>query len=185
MALDGWLDIRGGPELEKFTLFVSVQLHHKPPPNSAEAAVALLLGWAPLAERRGFKPLALLHRPVEVDAMVLSAAVPLALLWGKAEASQLNDLWQAGLKGKDKSALVQAASDLSLGISQSDELSGIHDIDVAMGDPGVAAGWLALVLAVEHAAMTGKPQLMATREGALRLAITQPAKEQGKVEWKG
>jgi hypothetical protein len=185
MELDEWLDIHGGPELEKFTLFISVQLHHKPPPNSAEAAIALLLGWAPLVERRGLKPLALLHRPVEVDAMALNAAVSLALLWGNAEALQLKDLWQAGLKGKDKSALVQAMSDLSLGISQSDELSGVHDIDVAVGNPGVAAGWLALVLAIEHAAMTGKPQLMATRENTLRLAIAQPATGSSKVELKG
>jgi hypothetical protein len=175
MELDEWLDVRGGPELEKFILFISVQLHHKPPPNSAEAAVALLLGWAPLVERLGLKPFALLHRPVDIDSMPLNAAVSRALLWGKAEAVQLNDLWQAGLKGKDKSALVQAASDLSLGISKSDQLSGIHDIDVAIGDPGVAAGWLALVLAIEHAEMTGKPQLMATRESTLRLAIARPA----------
>jgi hypothetical protein len=185
MELDGWLDIRGGPELEKFTLFVSVQLHHKPLSNSAEAAVALLLGWAPLVERSGLKPLALLHRPVEVGSIALNAAVSLALLWGKAEAMQLNDLWQAGLEGKDKSALVQAASDLSLGISKSDQLSGIHDIDVAIGDPGVAAGWLALVLAIEHAAMTGKPQLMATGKSTLRLAVAQPATGSKKVEWKG
>lgn len=45
MALDEWLDIRGGLSLEKFTLFVSIQLHDTPPQNSAEAAVALLLGW--------------------------------------------------------------------------------------------------------------------------------------------
>jgi hypothetical protein len=185
MELDGWLDIRGGPELEKFTLFVSVQLHHEPPSNSAEAAVALLLGWAPLVERLGLKPLALVHRPVEVDLISLNAAVTLGLLWGKAEALQLNDLWQAGLERKDKSALVQVASDLSLGISQSDQLSGIHDIDVAIGDAGVAAGWLALVLAIEHAAMTGKPQLMATRKSTLRLAIAQPATGSSKVEWKG
>ena len=50
----------------------------------------------------------------------------------------------------------------------------LGSIDVAMGNPGVAAGWLALVLAIEHAAMTGKPQLMATRENTLRLAIAQP-----------
>jgi hypothetical protein len=175
MVLDRWLDIQGGPTLEKFTLFVSAQLHDTPPPDSAEAAVALLLGWAPLAERRGVKTLAMLHRPVEAVPEILNEAIPTTLLWGRTTALQVDDLWQAGLEKSDKPALVQSASDLTLGVSKTDKLAGIHDADTAIGHPGVAAGWLAVALAIEHAVNGGKPQLTAWREGSLRLAVVQPA----------
>jgi len=175
MALDEWLDIRGGPSLEKFILFVAVQLHDIPPENSAEAAVALLLGWAPLVDRRGMKSLARLHRPVEAESTSLNDVMSTALLWGETSAVHISDLWQAGLKKEDKPALIQSATDLSLGISGTESLSGIHDIDKALGNPGVAAGWLAAALAIEHAAQSGKPQLIVWREGSLRLAVAQPA----------
>jgi hypothetical protein len=174
MALDEWLDIKGGPTLEKFTLFVSAQLHETPPENSAEAAVALLLGWAPLAERRGVKPVALLHRPVEYTAATANDTISTALLWGRTDSSQIEDLWQAGLEKADKPLLVQAASDLSLGVFRTDKLSGIHDVDVALGHSGAAAGWLAVALAIEHAEQHGKPQLAAYREGTLRFSVVQP-----------
>lgn len=174
LALDEWLDIRGGPTLEKFTLFVSAQLHETPPEKSAEAAVALLLNWAPLAERHGTKPLALLHRPVENTTTSLNDSIATALLWGRTTASQVDDLWQAGLESPDKPALVQGASDLLLGVSKTDDLCGIHDIDVVLGHPGTVAGWLAVAFAVEHARQTDKPQLIAWREGSLRLAVAQP-----------
>ena len=185
MVLDEWLDICGGPELEKITLYVAVQLHDKPPAGSAEAAVALLLGWAPLTARKGLPALALLHRPVETDLAVLNDAAALSLLWGNTEAAQVSDLWQAGLSKADKPALVKASSDLALGISQTDDLSGIHDIDVAIGNAGVAASWLALAMAVEHATTTGKAQWIACRENTLRLAIAQPASQDDNVEQKG
>ncbi|CAG9258354.1 conserved hypothetical protein [Burkholderia diffusa] len=182
MALDEWLDIKGGPSLEKFSLFVSVQLHDAPPENSAESAVALLLGWAPLAERRGLQPVAMLHRPLEIDTSVLNDGIRLSLLWGKATPAKVNDLWQAGLLGTDKGALLQTASDAKLSISQTAELSGVHDIDTALGGPGICAGWLAAALAIEHAGQTGAPQLIAWREGSLRLAIAQPVAQKKEAE---
>jgi hypothetical protein len=125
LALDEWLDIPGGPTLEKFTLFVSAQLHETPPEKSAEAAVALLLNWAPLAERHGTKPLALLHRPVENNTTSLNDSIATALLWGRTTASQVDDLWQAELESPDKPVLVQGASDLLLGVSKTDDLCGM------------------------------------------------------------
>ncbi|MGS1054461.1 hypothetical protein ACVCH9_06615 [Burkholderia glumae] len=65
MAVDEWLDVKGGHSLEKFTLFVSAQLHDMPIAGTGETAVAILLGWAPLAARRGLNMIAMLHRPVE------------------------------------------------------------------------------------------------------------------------
>ena len=175
MALDAWLDIYGGPQLEKFALFVAVQLHATPQANGAEAATALLVGWAPLAERKGLAPQALLHRPVEADANRIQDAVSRALLWGNTEAAEVFDLWQAGMAKADKAALLKASSDLKSGVSQTDSFSGLHDIDVAIGEAGVSAAWLAIALAAEHAAQTAKPQIVASRQSTLRLAVVQPA----------
>jgi hypothetical protein len=177
MALNDWLDIRGGPKLEKFALFVAVQLHDIPPENSAEAAVGLLLGWVPLAERKGLTSLAHLHRPVQAEPDRINEAVSRALLWGGVEPAELSDLWQGGLEHADKSALTRAASDLALGVSDTDGLSGIHDIDIALGDAAVASAWLVLALAAEHASNTGKPQLVSSRQNTLRLAVVRPAGE--------
>jgi hypothetical protein len=174
MALDAWLDHQGGPTLERFTLFVSVQLHDTPPQNSGEAAIALLLGWPPLAERRGVKSLAMLHRPVEATSESLNDTMLTTLVWGHTAAPQINHLWQAGLKKADKPALAQSASDLTLGVSATDKLSGIHDIDAAIGHAGLASGWLAVALAIDHSTNVSEPQLVVWREETLRFAVVQP-----------
>ncbi|GAU05093.1 hypothetical protein BSLA_02r3163 [Burkholderia stabilis] len=173
MILDEWLDIRGGPALERATLYVSAQLHDSPTQSSAEAAVGVLLAWAPLTERYGLKARALLHRPVEIGASGLDAALFKVLQWSETTAAEINDLWQAGLPGQDARALLQAASDTKLGVSQTNGLSGVHDIDRAIGHPGVCAGWLDIAFGIEHAARTGAPQLMAWHEGALRFAVAR------------
>ncbi|RBB33091.1 hypothetical protein DPV79_36285 [Burkholderia reimsis] len=176
MILDEWLDIRGGPSLEKASLIVSVQLHDAPPQSSAEAAVGVLLAWAPLAERCAFKTLALLHRPVEVGADGLDGAISKALLWGKTSANDARDLWQVGLYKSDKGALLQAASDTKLAVSQTDGFTGVHDVDLAIGNPGICAGWLAIALGVEHAVQIGVQQLIAWHEGTPRLAVIRASR---------
>ncbi|GAB7534818.1 hypothetical protein [Burkholderia sp. 3C] len=176
MALDEWLDIRGGPSLEKATLFVSVQLYDAPQQSSAEAAVGVLLAWAPLAERCALNAQAFLHRPVEAGASGLDAAISSALLWGKATAAEVGDLWQAGLFSTDKSALLQAASDTKLAVSQTSAFAGLHDVDLAIGNPGVCAGWLAIALGIEHAAQLGVQQFIAWHEGTLRLAVIRASR---------
>ncbi|WP_377681632.1 hypothetical protein [Paraburkholderia rhizosphaerae] len=179
MALDEWLDIRGGPSLERATLFVSVQLHDNPPQSSAEAAVAVLLAWAPLAERYALPILALSHRPVEVqEPSALDAAVSKVLQWGESTPADISDLWQAGLSSMEKGALAQAASNLKLRVSETTGLTGVHDVDHAIGNPGVCAGWLAVALAIEHAVQTGAPQLIASHEEHLRLAVCRPSRAQ-------
>ncbi|SAL76392.1 hypothetical protein AWB67_04918 [Caballeronia terrestris] len=139
MVLDEWLDVRGGPALEKFVLFVSAQLHRSPPENSAESAVATLLAWAPLAVRRNLTPLALLHRPTVSDVSDFHTGIPKALLCGNATNIEVNDLWQAGLFPEDKTAFLESAPKLALGLSHASDFSGIHDVDVAIGHPGVCA----------------------------------------------
>lgn len=176
MILDEWLDIRGGPLLEKTSLIVSVQLHDAPPQSSAEAAVGVLLAWAPLAQRYALNAQAVLHRPVEVGAPGLDCAASEALLWSNTTPDDAGDLWQVGLSRSDKRTLLQAASDTKLAVSQTDGFAGIHDVDLAIGNPGICAGWLAIALGVEHTTRTGVQQLLAWREGALRLAVIQTSR---------
>jgi hypothetical protein len=174
MVLDEWLDIRGGHALENFTLFVAVQLHDEPPESSAEAGVALLLGWAPLAERRGLKPIALLHRPVQSETTDFITSLPKALLWGRTSGMQVNEVWETGLTGQDKAGFLKNSADLELQASKTEDFAGIHDIDRALGNPGAAGAWLAVALAIERAWQTTEPQLVLTRENTLRLAVVQP-----------
>lgn len=182
MVLDTWLDVYSGPALEKFTLFVAVQLHDMPSENSAEAAVALLLGWAPLAERKDLVPVSMMHRPVASATDGLTDAMTTAALCGRAKPEELLHLWQSGLSNADKAAILKNASDVGLGAAQADGLPGVHDIDVALGNPGVAGPWLAAALAVEHAQQSHAPQLMVCREDALRLAVVRPVERQSESE---
>lgn len=179
MALDFWLDAYGGANLEKYALFVAVQLYDEPPENSAEVAVASLLAWAPMAERNRSPVEALLHRPVEKSGSTMGEVLRKALLWASAEPCEVADVWQTGLSRADKSALLEVSSELELGASGSDELSGFHDLDLAMGHAGVADAWLAIALAVEHAAQSGQPQAVVTRGHDLRFAVVQPRKAPG------
>ncbi|AET92160.1 hypothetical protein BYI23_C000140 [Burkholderia sp. YI23] len=177
MALDAWLDTYGGAALEKFALFVAVQLHEVPPADSAEAAVALLLGWTPLAERNGSPIRALVHRPVESLSGNLDAALSMALLSGRADPKTVADVWQTGLAPADKFAMLDISSEIGLGASKTDELSGFHDMDLVIGHAGVADAWLAIALAAECARQTGKAQAVATRQHHLRFAVIQPAED--------
>lgn len=182
MALDEWLDIKGGPSLENFTLYVAVQLHDQPPENSAEAGVALLLGWAPLAERRNLRPIALLHRPVQSETTDFVTSLPKALLWGRTSSSQVNDVWQTGLTGENKAAFLKNSADLGLQASKTKDFAGVQDIDRALGNSGAAAAWLSVILAIERAWQTTEPQLVLARENTLRLAVVQPLANEHEME---
>jgi len=174
MVLDDWLNNRDGPVLEKFLLFVAVQLHATEPQIGAEAAVALVLGWAPLARRRHVKPIALLHRPVEAESDTTDAAISTAFQWGRTTGAKIKDLWQTGLTVADKAAVIKSVSTLAIGVSQTANLAGIHDIGTALGHPGNAGGWLTVSLGIDHAIQSNNPQLLAWREGTLRFAVVQP-----------
>ena len=184
LALDTWLDARGGPELEKVALFVAVQLHDTPPANSAEAGVALLLGWPPLVERQKLTSRGLLHRPVDDANRGLNETVSNALLWGGADPAQVQHLWQAGLVREDQSSLMQATADLALGFSTDAALDGIHDIDAAIGHAGVAAAWLAIALSAEHAQQVRTPLLVASRQHTFRAMVvrSQPSAVEAELQ---
>lgn len=173
MALDAWLDRYGIPAQGELALHVAVQLHPNSPANSAEAAVAILIATAPSPRRMEITAQACLHRPVEVKYDVTNA-LTFAMLCGNAIPDDIGSVWQTGLTATDATALLKAASSITLDLSPVNGPSLVHNIDEAIGDSGAAAVWLALALATENAAKTGKANLLASRQHALRLAIIQP-----------
>lgn len=182
MVLDQWLDVYGGPELQKITLFVAAQLHENPPENSAEAGVALLLCWPLVAVQKKMQTLAMLHRPLETVSTNLNADLPTALLWGQVAPADVKDVWQTGLDRETKAVLIKAASGVKLSVANSESLSGFHDVDNALGNAGAAASWLATALAIEHTEEIQQPQLIACRENSLRLMVVQPISNDSETE---
>ncbi|MCP3723241.1 hypothetical protein M3I53_08855 [Paraburkholderia sp. CNPSo 3272] len=185
MAIDEWLDIHGGPSLERFALFIAVQASGDASPNDSEAAVAVLMAWSPLAERMHLDVIAKLHRPVDVQEELTVDEVSKSLLWGNTEAREVLDMWQAGLSEGDDDVLSKAASDLELALVEADEPTGFHDIDAALGNTGEAASWLAIALAAEQASEAGTPQLVCTRQGTIRMAMVRPAEQTNQAEQTG
>ena len=182
MTLDSWLDVYGGTDLEKITLFVALQLYADPPENSAEAAVALLLGWAPMMERHDLAPVAMLHRPVQCESNALAYGIRTAAMWGGATPAGLNHLWQSGLSHEDKASVLIGASEVALGVVQDEKLTGVHDIDTALGHVGASAAWFAVALAIEGSMHGNEPQLIVCREGAMRMTVLRPAVQQYETE---
>lgn len=182
MSLDSWLDVPGGADLEKFVLVVAVALSETPAENSAEAGVALLLGWAPMAARHGLTPIARMHRPVAVKSGGVTEAIKHAGMFGRCGPDQLHHLWQSGLNSVEKVSLLTGAAQVGLGAAQTDGFAGVHDIDAALGSADFASPWLAVSLAVEQARQTTAPQLIVCREDVMELAVVQPMGRQPDTE---
>lgn len=173
VELDEWLDIHGGPRLEQCVLYVGVRLRGTPSSPGAEAASAVLLGWAPLVRRHSVRVMALLHRPVEAKAPDVESGMASALMWGQTTVDAVEDVWLTGVRGEEKVAISKyarqaPASGGNAGRGQ------IRDVTALLGDVGEASGWLAIALGIENALREHGPQLVACREGTLRFAVIQP-----------
>ncbi|WP_156545777.1 hypothetical protein [Cupriavidus sp. D384] len=170
MALDSWLDHRGGPGLEKIVLIAAVQMHKDTPDNSAEAAVALLLGWPPALERHGLKPVAMLHRPAQSATDTGEDGITLATTWGDTDPAAIDHLWLSGLSPRNKAHVSLLAARSGLAALQR---PGVYDVDFALGHAGVAASWLAVTLAIEYAIQMKAAQMIACGEHALQFAVVR------------
>ncbi|MEX3962129.1 hypothetical protein AB4Y42_07895 [Paraburkholderia sp. EG286B] len=173
MELDEWLDIRGGPTLERCTLYVSARLREGPTGQGAEAATAILLGWAPLARRHGIRPIALLHRPVESPPQDFESAIARALLWGEASLDRVEDVWLSGIGGREKVAIAKYIEPQAATRRKGGDVEAIRDISSFLGDVGEVSAWLAIALGIENALHAKCPQLVASREGTLRFSVVQ------------
>ncbi|WP_137924029.1 hypothetical protein [Cupriavidus sp. 2SB] len=158
MTLDGWFDADGDAMSEKYVLLVAIQLHEVEMANSAEAVVTLLFGEMLTAMRDNVAPLALLP-PIGNPAVGnLSGAV------GVASAYKSQYLWAYGLSADDEPAL-RAARRLDRIVTKfrSDPVN-ILDVDVALGNAGVAGFWLTIAMAVARTVSTGESQAVVSRE---------------------
>jgi|GEM_PF-1613488 len=174
MELDDWLDVRGGPALERCVLYVSARLRESPSSQSAEAATAILLGWAPLARRHGIRPIALLHRPVESIPQDFGFAIARGSLWGQTSLDRVDDVWLGGVGGSEKLAISKYVGPRAAASGQVGGVEPIRDITAFLGDVGQVSGWLAIALGIESALETKCPQLVAAREETLWFSVVQP-----------
>ncbi|KMN78023.1 hypothetical protein VK98_18045 [Chromobacterium sp. LK11] len=148
--LDQWLDQTDPKHYQDARLIIAAQFYERPPANSAEAVCALLLAW-PQGEGEDR-----LHRPVGSQNRAADAVLAEAQLFGDCEPEQLAALWSATGQHDDApwaSALIRQQPQAA-----------VVSIDRQLGHAGVAAEWLALLLAWQ-AAGPDTPQGFLTRHG--------------------
>lgn len=148
--LDHWLDQSSPKHYQCSRLIVAAQFYESPPADSAEAVCALLLAW-PQGENEHR-----LHRPVSSQDRDTDAVLAEAQLFGVCEPEQLNAIWSATGQNDD--------ARWAVALSQQQPRAAVVSIDRQIGHAGVAAEWLALLLAWQ-AAGPDTPQAFLTRHG--------------------
>jgi hypothetical protein len=167
MTIDSWLDARNGPLHQHAVLLVSVALSkviaEPPPPDSAEAAVGLLLVSKALAARFELQPLAAFHRPRRAGNDDPGHALTYGLRWGDTSPAEVGTVWMSGFDSRAAGSLRMA---LSAGRPEgkSDEAVPEFELDRIVGKTGASAAWLAAACATYMAGQSQKPQLVAHRD---------------------
>lgn len=142
--LDQWLDDTLEGSRQHVTLFVSVQLlsllEADPPSGMAEAAVALLLMPDALAQQYKGPRQAVLHRPVRAGLNKPNDALARATAWADVTVPEIGAAWECQLDETRIGPLRQAANQLQLAAAPT-------NIDLAVGNAGTAAPWLAVACA--------------------------------------
>lgn len=144
MPVDAWLDAQEARPL----LVVAVQLHEKPPEDSAEAGVALLFLPRTVTSPHGLTPRATLHRPVAVPPPELPEGLAFAMLWGRVTSSVIKHAWLAGFDAQEQTHVTQACR--RAGLDQLTKFEARRLPDSVLGHAGLAADWLAITAAAEH-----------------------------------
>jgi len=161
MMLDAWLDESPNRNLDRCALVIAAQLYDTPPQNSAEIAVALLIGGPNPSMLGDILPIARLHRPVAGPADAVAKALQTAVGWADVTVGQLERVWLSGLAHEIRPLMEGAPGASLIGGSKNPAMS-VADVDVALGDAGVAAPWLAIALGAERLVETGCAQIWAT-----------------------
>lgn len=177
-SVESWLE---QPTTFPVTLVLAVQLYplldQLPANGQSEAAMVMLLSDQASSQQLKLTPLAMLHRPEQRAIPQLDHGLRHVLCWGGCPADTIQHQWlTAGATSPAQQALLQVLTTHAVGVSNTAGLSGQHDIDAAIGTTGLAAEWLAVCLATEHAGQTGTPQLISTEQaGQITLAVITPA----------
>lgn len=148
-----WLDHR--IKDEAMLLIVGLQIDPVVSNNTAEAAVALLLGNRLTQE--AIEPLALLHRPDAAPSGELSEGMNMAAYNVPLKENIVKNLWLAGLAGEQRAEVIGCQNAHP---AQSIEDEAVISLDTSMGHAGAAAPWLAIAAATEIARQTQSPQMI-------------------------
>nr|WP_314420922.1 hypothetical protein [uncultured Erwinia sp.] len=148
-----WLDHRIKDEAMLF--IVGLQIDPIVSNNTAEAAVALLLGNRLTQE--ALEPLAFLHRPDAAPSGELSEGMNMAAYNVPLKENIVKNLWLAGLRGEQRAEVIACQNAHP---AQSVEDEAIISLDTSMGHAGAAAPWLAIAAATEIARQTQSPQMI-------------------------
>jgi hypothetical protein len=148
-----WLDHR--IKDEAMLLIVGLQIDPVVSNNTAEAAVALLLGNRLTQE--SLEPLALLHRPDAASSGELSEGMNMAAYNVPLKENIVKNLWFAGLTGEQRAEVIGCQNAHP---AQSVEDEAVISLDASMGHAGAAAPWLAIAAATEIVRQTQSPQMI-------------------------
>ncbi|MFV3370868.1 hypothetical protein ACNFH5_22100 [Pseudomonas sp. NY15435] len=152
-AIDHWLDKRiADPAL---LLVVALCVASEPLEDSAEVAVALLLGNR--LTQTTSRAVAYLHRPEQehgTTGETLRYAVHQALDWVPLKAEALKRAWLVGIPAKRQGDINTAVQELL----KPEPV--VRDLGACLGHPGCAAPWLAIAAAVEAVRREGQPQII-------------------------
>lgn len=170
LLLDQWLDGVNSDLEHGILLVVALQLRQTPADQEGEAAAVVLchLGLRHAARVTD------IHRPVALDPDNYQPQYAEALLWGNHDAQSFDALWTSGLEPAFLNTMKSAIDASQFGETRS-EGSQQFDLDAALGQTGVAAGWLGIAAAVERCHKEAAPQLVTTNEsGYHRLLVISP-----------
>jgi len=152
-VIDRWLNVR--IKDKAMLLIVGLQIDPVVSNNTAEAAVALLLGNRLTQET--LEPVALLHRPDAAPSGELSEGMNMAAYNVPLKENIVKNLWLAGLTGKQRAEVIGCQNAHP---AQSVEDDAVISLDTSMGHAGAAAPWLAIAAATEIARQTQSPQMI-------------------------
>ena len=161
-TVDGWLDQR--IHEQTLLLVVAFQVAPEETENTAEAVVGLLFGNR--LTQTTLEPLAYLHRPEQVRSPTadgLLYATRQALDWVPITPASIRHVWLAGIDAKRASAITTTVSEVAMPVSAS---QGLRDLDSILGNPGCAAPWLAIAVAVDSIRDEAKPHFIFNGDSA-------------------
>ncbi|MEE9659084.1 hypothetical protein [Enterobacter cloacae complex sp. CARB60] len=153
VILEHWLNSK--TKENSLLLVVALQVAPIHATNSAETAVALLLGNRLMQE--SITPMAILHRPDPSSAEELESGMRMAAYNVPIKDGVLKHLWLSGLTDQQHAEVVINQNKSPVRAVESDT---VINLDSSMGHAGAAAPWLAIAAASETAQQTQLPQMI-------------------------
>lgn len=152
-VLDYWLNTR--IKDNSLLLVIALQVAPNSAANSAETAVALLLGNRLMQE--SITPIAILHRPDPSPVEELESGMRMAAYNVPIKDGVLKHLWLSGLNDQQHAEVVINQNKSPI---RAVERESVINLDNSMGHAGAAAPWLAIAAASETAQQTQLPQMI-------------------------